>query len=142
LSAPKRIPAKWSGDYVRFDARPGDELTITYPLIELPTKSKACGRTRRRNCASASNAGQHGRQHNARAERHALVFPHAARVAVPARMKIPRSNILWLTCVFAALTALQINAEERPELRVGIAGHAFDHLGASVTRRRRLQPAG
>jgi len=30
----ERIPAKWSGDYVRFDARPGDELTITYPLIE------------------------------------------------------------------------------------------------------------
>ena len=25
---------KWSGDYVRFDARPGDELTITYPLVE------------------------------------------------------------------------------------------------------------
>jgi hypothetical protein len=30
----KRVPAKWSGDYVRFDARPGDELTITYPLVE------------------------------------------------------------------------------------------------------------
>ena len=30
----KSIPVKWSGDYVRFDARPGDELTITYPLVE------------------------------------------------------------------------------------------------------------
>lgn len=30
----KRIAAKWSGDYVRFEARPGDELTITYPLVE------------------------------------------------------------------------------------------------------------
>jgi hypothetical protein len=30
----KSIPAKWSGDYVRFDGRPGDELTITYPLME------------------------------------------------------------------------------------------------------------
>ena len=27
------IPAAWQGDYVRFSARPGDELTITYPLI-------------------------------------------------------------------------------------------------------------
>lgn len=30
----ERIPASWSGDYVRFDAKPGDELSITYPLIE------------------------------------------------------------------------------------------------------------
>src|SRR6185436_10458639 len=30
----KSIPVKWSGSYVRFDARPGDELTITYPLVE------------------------------------------------------------------------------------------------------------
>jgi len=30
----KSIPVKWSGWYVRFDARPGDELTITYPLVE------------------------------------------------------------------------------------------------------------
>ena len=30
----KSNPIKWSGDYLRFDARPGDELTITYPLME------------------------------------------------------------------------------------------------------------
>jgi len=30
----KRITVQWSGDYVRFDARPDDELTITYPLVE------------------------------------------------------------------------------------------------------------
>ena len=30
----KRVPTSWSGDYVQFDANPGDELTITYPLIE------------------------------------------------------------------------------------------------------------
>ncbi len=30
----KQVEAKWSGDYVRFDARPGEELTVTYPLIE------------------------------------------------------------------------------------------------------------
>ena len=34
FSGTKRIPAAWSGDYVRFDARPGDELTITYPVAE------------------------------------------------------------------------------------------------------------
>ena len=45
-------------------------------------------------------------------------------------MKLPRFKKLRLACVFAALTTMQINAAERPELRVGIAGHAFDHLGA------------
>jgi hypothetical protein len=29
-----RVPLNWSGAYVRFDANPGDELTITYPLVE------------------------------------------------------------------------------------------------------------
>ncbi len=29
----KSIPVAWSGDYVRFNAHPGDELTVTYPLI-------------------------------------------------------------------------------------------------------------
>jgi hypothetical protein len=29
----KRVPVKWSGTYVRFDAKPSDELTITYPLL-------------------------------------------------------------------------------------------------------------
>ena len=29
----KPVPVRWSGDHVRFDALPGDELTITYPLI-------------------------------------------------------------------------------------------------------------
>ncbi len=29
----ERIPGVWSGDYIRFDAKPGQELTITYPLI-------------------------------------------------------------------------------------------------------------
>jgi hypothetical protein len=29
----KSIPVKWVGDYVGFNAKPGDELTITYPLI-------------------------------------------------------------------------------------------------------------
>ena len=28
----KPVAVRWSGDYVRFDASPGDELTITYPL--------------------------------------------------------------------------------------------------------------
>ncbi len=28
------VPANWSGEYVRFDALAGDELTITYPLVE------------------------------------------------------------------------------------------------------------
>lgn len=27
------VAVKWSGDYVRFDASPGDELTITYPIL-------------------------------------------------------------------------------------------------------------
>jgi hypothetical protein len=30
----KRVETKWSGDYVQFEAHPGDELTITYPLVE------------------------------------------------------------------------------------------------------------
>lgn len=30
----KPVSAKWSGDYVRFFAKPGDELTITYPLVK------------------------------------------------------------------------------------------------------------
>jgi hypothetical protein len=29
----RRIAPVWSGNYVRFDARPGEELTITYPLV-------------------------------------------------------------------------------------------------------------
>lgn len=29
----KQIPVEWSGTYIRFDAEPGDELTITYLLI-------------------------------------------------------------------------------------------------------------
>jgi hypothetical protein len=29
----KSIPVKWTNGYVRFNAKPGDELTITYPLI-------------------------------------------------------------------------------------------------------------
>src|SRR5262249_117474 len=29
-----RVPADWVGDYVRFRAEPGDELTISYPLLE------------------------------------------------------------------------------------------------------------
>ena len=28
-----RSPVVWSGDYVRFEASPGDELSITYPLL-------------------------------------------------------------------------------------------------------------
>ena len=32
------IPVLWSGDYVRFKARKGDELTITYPLISFMHK--------------------------------------------------------------------------------------------------------
>ena len=33
-------PVEWCGDYVRFDAaRPGDELTITYPLIRFAHKA-------------------------------------------------------------------------------------------------------
>lgn len=28
------VPVQWSESYVRFDAAPGDELTITYPLVE------------------------------------------------------------------------------------------------------------
>jgi hypothetical protein len=27
------IPVTWSGDYVRFDALPGQELSVTYPLV-------------------------------------------------------------------------------------------------------------
>ena len=30
----KSIPVQWSGDYVRFAAKPGDELTIVYPLVK------------------------------------------------------------------------------------------------------------
>ena len=30
----KPVAVHWSGDYVRFEALPGDELTITYPLLE------------------------------------------------------------------------------------------------------------
>ncbi|MGI8967368.1 MAG: hypothetical protein ACR2H1_14970, partial [Limisphaerales bacterium] len=30
----KSVPVKWSGDYVRFNAKSGDELTLTYPLME------------------------------------------------------------------------------------------------------------
>ncbi|MHB1000082.1 MAG: glycoside hydrolase family protein [Armatimonadota bacterium] len=29
----KPVPVKWSGAYVQFDAKPGQELTLTYPLI-------------------------------------------------------------------------------------------------------------
>jgi len=29
----KQTPVVWSGDYVRFEASPGDELSITYPLL-------------------------------------------------------------------------------------------------------------
>lgn len=29
----KPVPVKWSGAYTRFSAKPGDELTVTYPLI-------------------------------------------------------------------------------------------------------------
>jgi hypothetical protein len=29
----KPTPVVWSGDYVRFEARPGQELTLTYPLV-------------------------------------------------------------------------------------------------------------
>lgn len=29
----KSVAVQWSGDYVKFDARPGEELTITYPLV-------------------------------------------------------------------------------------------------------------
>ena len=30
----KSVPVDWAGDYVRIPAKPGDELTISYPLIE------------------------------------------------------------------------------------------------------------
>jgi hypothetical protein len=30
----KLVPVKWIGEYAGFDAKPGDELTITYPLLE------------------------------------------------------------------------------------------------------------
>ena len=29
----KTIPVEWQGDYVRFDATPGQELTLTFPLL-------------------------------------------------------------------------------------------------------------
>jgi hypothetical protein len=29
----KPVPVEWSGAYVRFEANPGDELTITYPVV-------------------------------------------------------------------------------------------------------------
>ena len=31
----KPVPVRWSDANVRFDAMPGEELTITYPLINL-----------------------------------------------------------------------------------------------------------
>jgi hypothetical protein len=30
----KPVAVRWSGEYVRFDASPGEELTVTYPLVE------------------------------------------------------------------------------------------------------------
>jgi hypothetical protein len=27
------VPVNWSGSYIRFEAQPGDELSITYPLV-------------------------------------------------------------------------------------------------------------
>ncbi|MEO6436291.1 MAG: hypothetical protein ABIP55_11110, partial [Tepidisphaeraceae bacterium] len=29
----KPVAISWAGDYVRFDGKSGDELTITYPLL-------------------------------------------------------------------------------------------------------------
>ena len=34
----KSVPVVWAGGYVRFQAKPGEELTITYPLIEFTHK--------------------------------------------------------------------------------------------------------
>jgi hypothetical protein len=43
----RSIPVVWSGrDYVRFQARAGDELTITYPLIEFDHRVKGLWRNR------------------------------------------------------------------------------------------------
>ncbi|MEO6436793.1 MAG: hypothetical protein ABIP55_13675 [Tepidisphaeraceae bacterium] len=36
----KPIAVNWSGNYVRFDGKPGDELTITYPLIKFTHRVK------------------------------------------------------------------------------------------------------
>ncbi len=37
----RNIPVKWSGDYVSFDhVKPGDELTITYPLLSFSHEVK------------------------------------------------------------------------------------------------------
>jgi len=30
----RRVPTEWAGAYVRFQATPGDELTLSYPLVE------------------------------------------------------------------------------------------------------------
>ncbi|MBA2707449.1 MAG: hypothetical protein H0U59_06565, partial [Gemmatimonadaceae bacterium] len=38
-------------------------------------------------------------------------------------------SLFRLAFIFIALTVPGISAGERPELQVGIAGHAFDHLG-------------
>ena len=37
----RNIPVKWSGDYVSFNkVKPGDELTITYPLVSFSHEVK------------------------------------------------------------------------------------------------------
>lgn len=43
----KQVPVIWSGDYVRFDAvNMGDELTITYPLIEFTHEVEGLWKTK------------------------------------------------------------------------------------------------
>ncbi len=36
----RAIPVRWSGDYVRFDAEPGDELSLTWPLLAFTHRVK------------------------------------------------------------------------------------------------------
>ena len=43
------VTVNWSGEYVRFDAKPGDELTITYPLIAFTHRTNGLWNNTNRN---------------------------------------------------------------------------------------------
>ena len=60
LLMPNQFQSGWNGDYVKFKAKKGDELTITYPLIEFNQEVKGLWKGRPDSKLNLQMARQHG----------------------------------------------------------------------------------
>jgi hypothetical protein len=79
------IPVDWQGGYVRFLGQPGDELTITYPLISFTQHVSGLWKDCRPELTMTFHmVGEHGAERGAGAHSHAIIPGQAAQPAARA----------------------------------------------------------